>query len=282
MMFRSNMGFAESLVWEALRQLAVAWPRLKMATMAFFNRLLRDNFRNWFAAWQGVAKHAPENRQAIVAQVRKMTVSCQDTSRRRPVDARRAAVVTVCLAAIAILAGSYWWYATRLPDPATADREGLVRWLVLRDLDREPAEIRQVLATRFESELAQEFDVSNVRNKLSPQQRERLWANVLVLVEQWYMDHVEGYFACDSAASGAYLDGIIDVIERWKPLASLAPPGEAEPTESGGEEQKFLELLDAQLAQWKEAAPPSQREKIEQFDAALRTRWMLRTLGLAA
>ena len=40
MMFRSNMGFAESLVWEALRQLAVAWPKLKMATMAFFNRLL--------------------------------------------------------------------------------------------------------------------------------------------------------------------------------------------------------------------------------------------------
>jgi len=34
------MGFAESLVWEALRQLAVAGPRLKMATMAFFNRLL--------------------------------------------------------------------------------------------------------------------------------------------------------------------------------------------------------------------------------------------------
>ena len=40
MMFRSNMGFAESLVWEALRQLAVAWPTLKMATMASFNRLL--------------------------------------------------------------------------------------------------------------------------------------------------------------------------------------------------------------------------------------------------
>ena len=44
MMFRSNMGFAESLVWEALRQLAVAWPRLKIATMAFFNSLL-DNQR---------------------------------------------------------------------------------------------------------------------------------------------------------------------------------------------------------------------------------------------
>jgi len=43
MMFRSNKGFRESPVWEALRQLAVAWPRLKMATMAFFNRLLQAN-----------------------------------------------------------------------------------------------------------------------------------------------------------------------------------------------------------------------------------------------
>jgi len=40
MMFRSNMGFVKSLVWEALRQLAVVWPKLKTATMAFFNRLL--------------------------------------------------------------------------------------------------------------------------------------------------------------------------------------------------------------------------------------------------
>jgi len=34
------MGFIESLVWEALRQLAGAWPTLKTATMAFFNRLI--------------------------------------------------------------------------------------------------------------------------------------------------------------------------------------------------------------------------------------------------
>jgi len=41
------MGFAESLVWEALRQLAVAGPRLKMATMAVFNRLLAQFVRRW-------------------------------------------------------------------------------------------------------------------------------------------------------------------------------------------------------------------------------------------
>jgi len=50
MMFRSNMGFTESLVWEALRQLAVAWPRLKMATMAFFDRLIEVPLLTGFAA----------------------------------------------------------------------------------------------------------------------------------------------------------------------------------------------------------------------------------------
>ena len=35
-----KQAIAQSLVWEALRQLVVAWPTLKMATMAFFNRLL--------------------------------------------------------------------------------------------------------------------------------------------------------------------------------------------------------------------------------------------------
>jgi hypothetical protein len=36
-MFRSNKRLPKSLVWEALRQLAVAWPMLKTARMAFFN-----------------------------------------------------------------------------------------------------------------------------------------------------------------------------------------------------------------------------------------------------
>ena len=68
MMFRSNKGFRESLVWKALRQLAVAWPTLKMATMAIFNRLLGP----WTGMLGGVFQRRRLTGQAFRAENREM------------------------------------------------------------------------------------------------------------------------------------------------------------------------------------------------------------------
>ena len=41
----------------------------------------------------------------------------------------------IAAALVAAVVGFCW---PRLPDPATADRDGLLRWLVTRDLGQEP------------------------------------------------------------------------------------------------------------------------------------------------
>jgi hypothetical protein len=52
-MFRSNKRLPKSLVWEALRQLAGAWSKLKAARMAFFPHLQRASMDSDF--WTSLA-----------------------------------------------------------------------------------------------------------------------------------------------------------------------------------------------------------------------------------
>src|SRR5690606_20551307 len=64
---------------------------------------------------------------------------------------------TYCCAGAAFLAAVSFVAAVnmnpyRLPDPEHADREGLFRWLVTRDLSQEGADLRRLLVARLERE----------------------------------------------------------------------------------------------------------------------------------
>ncbi len=196
----------------------------------------------------------------------------------RPFSLRRAAILTVCLGAIALVASGYWAWKLRLPDPETADREGLVRWLVLRDLRGESPHLRATLLRRFQEETPEDVDPASIRSRLNGSRQERLWGNILVLAETWYSGRLDAYLAASPQDRPGCLDETIAEVTRWKMLASLQPD---EGTDQTPPELRLLKMFAQQVAIWKEKASPQRRKQMTEFDAALRGRWMLHTLGLA-
>ncbi len=202
-------------------------------------------------------------------------------ARSRTLSARSAAVLTACLGAIAILTTAYWVSEFHLPAPATANREDLMRWLVLRDLRTQTPEIRSTLLRRLQEEAQQDLDPDAIRTQLDPRYHDRLWTNILVLIESWYAHRVDGYLAAPASERPAYLDQTITEVEQWKDLAALAP-GQDPSLPAPSAEAAILDLFVQQVTSWKEGASPQRRREITEFDAALRSRWLLHALGLAA
>lgn len=203
-------------------------------------------------------------------------------SHPRNVYLRRAVVLTGCLVAIAlVITTAYWASKLQLPDPATADREGLVRWLVLRDLQHESPEVRATLLRRLEEEARRDLDPASFRLKLDRKYQEQLWANTLILIEIWYSNRVDAYQAASATDRSKFLDETIIEIMQWKSLAALQPEQNADPSAVPSDEIALLKIFAEQVAIWKERASPQRRKEITEFDAALRGRWMLRTFGLA-
>ncbi len=198
----------------------------------------------------------------------------------RSVYIRNAAVLTACLGAIVVLATAYWASEFRLPDPATANREGLIRWLVQRDLGNEAEEIRSTLLKRLQEEVEADLDPAALRTQLDARYHHRVWANVLVLIETWYSAKIDSYLATPASEQPACLDQAIAEVQQWKGLAALRPDqeltGSAVPSEVA-----LLEVFAQRVTVWKEKASPQRRQEITEFDAALRRQWVLHALGLA-
>ncbi len=193
---------------------------------------------------------------------------------------RRAAVLTACLGAISLLAAGFWLSELRLPNPATADREGLVRWLVMRDLGDEPLETRSTLLRRLQEEVQTDFDPAALRTRLDARYHQRIWSNTLVLLETWYSEKVDSYISASAPQRPASLDQTIAEIKQWKDLAALRPGTDSSET-SRPSELALLELFAQQVTEWKATASPQREREISEFDAALRGRWILHALGLA-
>jgi len=165
-----------------------------------------------------------------------------------------------------------WW--TRLPDPAVADRDDLLRWLVARDLGAESMETRRVLARRLEEEFGTGIDWEGTGQQLDESQRQQLWNNVLLLLEPWLMDKTNRYFAISAAERPAFLDRLIDMIGVWRGIDSLCP----QPSDSTGQQGGLLAVLLEQTEQWKQQADPQRSQQIGQFMLAIQSRWLMRSL----
>ncbi len=163
----------------------------------------------------------------------------------------------------------------RLPDPATADRDGLLRWLVLQDLSREPVETRATLARRLEQEFGGKIDWTAVGKKLDASQKDRLLENVALLLEPWFGDKVDGYFRLPEGQRQAYIDRTIDLIENLKGATAL---GADRPAEGRKKSPGLLELLAERIGGWMNSVTPQRRDQAKQFLLALQTRWLQSTL----
>jgi len=172
-------------------------------------------------------------------------------------------------------------FLDRLPEPELADRDALLRWIVTRDLAKEPPATRQTLARRLEGEFfGSGIDWDAVGAELDRSQREQLWANVLLLMEPWYMDKVDGYFALAAAERPAYVDTIIDRIDDWGGVESVCRKDGADAP--AGATSALLGALLERIEIWQQQADGERRGQIRQFQLALQTRWLYRKLSEVA
>ena len=194
----------------------------------------------------------------------------------------RAVLILMALALAAALGvtvtAAVQIYCYRLPDPAAADRDDLLRWLVMRDLCNESINIQRTLASRLEEEFSQDIDWEATASQLDSPQRERLWRNVLVLLEPWFDDKVDGYYALSPAERPAYVDRILTTIGVWSNIESLRadPAADGKPREAS---TGLLAVLARKTEQWKQRAEPERRKQMNQFILAVQCRWLVRRIS---
>lgn len=185
-----------------------------------------------------------------------------------------AVLVSAALLAAAALTAAVWYYP-RLPDPARANRRELIRWLVTRDLEHQPAATREVLALRLEEEFSGEIDWSATASELTDGQRQRLCENVVWLLEPWIREKSRQYAGLLPEQRGPYLDRLIDTLKQWQGLDELVPaPAAGDPASPG-----LMAAARQQLQAVREQAGEAEQQQAGEFVAALQTRWALRELS---
>lgn len=187
-----------------------------------------------------------------------------------------ATVLLLTLAAGSLVVGwqAWRWWAP-LPDLATADREGVLRWLVLVDLASEPLATQRQLLARVEEVFAEEIPGDAV-SKLSAAHVEQVRRNAELLKELWFHERVDGYYACPATDRPSYLDRQIATVVRWASLdqvlsqAAAVAAGTPQADDLGLFLVGFFDTLD----HWIERAGPSQYDRIRAVVKAGLVRWL--------
>jgi len=161
----------------------------------------------------------------------------------------------------------------RLPDPQTASREGLFRWLLQRDLSHEPRDTQLALVDRFEQEIRSGVPLGDgSAASLSEDQRRRIAANIELLKHVWFVSRVDGFSARESTQRDAYLDAQIATVAGWSAIdAELARQFDAE---SHTNRDSATTQWFNQIEQWMAEAPQLQRQQMHRAVRQGVARWL--------
>ncbi len=207
---------------------------------------------------------------------------------------RRGILVGLVLAGagLATLAAAVAALIQRLPEPETADRRGLIRWLIERDLREQPWDMRLRLVNRVEQELLAGVDLREVATMLDADQCRRLIDNGDELARVWFVREANHYAAVspDQQPSllGEQLDhvrrlGIMDqlaAIEQWAAAragrtgtASAAKAETSEP-QTPRTTAPFASSTE-RFQRWLAESAPAERAKLQDFFTAIRNRMVI-------
>jgi hypothetical protein len=187
-------------------------------------------------------------------------------------------VAAVVLSIVSVAAGLQvhsWLYG--LPELATADRDGLLRWLVLADLNDHDDATCRVLVNRLEAEFvgnnAADADFNDAAKELSHSQRERIAANTKRLEEVWFHARVDEYLALkQDRQRTAFLDHQIRTIFRCAEIdQQFGRNGDNE--DAGGRD--FVGGFFDSLAGWQASAPPFKQSQIASAVKEGLIRWLV-------
>ena len=158
----------------------------------------------------------------------------------------------------------------RLPDPAVANRDQLLRWLVARDLAKESPKTRLVLIQRLEKEFHSGVDWEALKRNTTEAQRKQLWSNIPLLLGPWLNERASAYSQLPPAERLQFIDEVIDSLTAWSGAEKLQP--HAAHSDSDG----MLSAVLGQVEECKRTAEPKQRDHISHFLADLQLRFLLR------
>jgi hypothetical protein len=186
-------------------------------------------------------------------------------------------------------------YIQRLPDPETADRRGLFRWLVERDLRDEPRDLQLAIMRRVEKELLAGVDFREVAAMLNDSQRKLLLENADLLARAWFHREAELYLAAPEPTRPLVLGrqieqiqrlGIMDqlsALENWSAEhgSGVGAQGSEKPAAPGAATHATTNSLATiatqikRVERWLVEAEPPERPRLAQFFTALRDRLLL-------
>ncbi len=194
------------------------------------------------------------------------------TLRRRPGVALLLAAFALVSAALATTT-DLWLY--RLPDPATADREGLLRWMALRDLSQEPPEVRDLLIRRFEEELDKGLEFSS-RGEVKESYRQQVRRNIRLLVVDWFRKGAQRYEATPPRERTELLEQQIAKLQRWNVVEMVLAAS------AGGKKQlsdlERLMAFDNWAQGWIAEAAPQEQPLLRNYVTALEGQLVARKL----
>ncbi len=185
-------------------------------------------------------------------------------------------VAAVGLSAVSVAVGMQvhaWLY--RLPEVATADREGLVRWLVIADLDERDEATCRALVDRCEVVFADEGKLPADTEALNDDELARVKRNVERLKEVWFHARVDDYLALPTDERAALMDRQIGNIFRCAELdRRLDDGGEDAGGDSNDDAGGYVAAFFDSLSAWQAAAAPAKQERIDEVVRAGLIRWL--------
>ena len=182
------------------------------------------------------------------------------------------------LATLLVTAGAatVYYFQLRLPHPADADRDQLLRWLAIRDLKAEPVDLQRVLALRLEEEFREGVDWDDMAEELDRQRQVLVWENIVVLMKPWFAEKADRYAELTTEPQRTdYLNQFIDTIAVWRGVDLLRPAEDDPSVRQGG----LLTELSGQMDDWKAESDPQQAERIDHFLRKVKMRWSRRKLA---
>ena len=116
-------------------------------------------------------------------------------------------------AVVALAGGLSFSYYGR-PDPHTASREAIVRWLAIGDVASQPPDVQDEFVDRLASELREDPDFSDV-GAATATQRDRLAANVETLKARWFVSRIARHAELSGQPRTVHIDEQIATLLAW-------------------------------------------------------------------
>lgn len=161
-----------------------------------------------------------------------------------------------------------------LPDPAVANHDELLQWIVARDLTLESPKTRLVLAQRLEQQLCEGIDWDSLNKQTTEAQRRQLWKNIPLMFGPWLSDKAETYARLSKAQRAKFMDRILATILAWHGADRLQT--QQDKNTPSGASRGLLSVLMDEVETCKRNAEPSEREHLSQFLLALQMRFLMR------